>query len=470
MTVRVSAWLKFNAVGTLGAIVQLCMLALLKAGLELNYLAAAAIAVEAAVLHNFLWHERWTWRERTIARHSGLAGRIMRFHLTNGFISLCGNMTFMWLFVSKLRLGYFSANILAIAVCSLANFWLSDHCVFRSKPDGTALRSNVVLGSFLMLALPLPALYENSAADKLIRSATEFTYMLHLPEARAAAHELQRKYSDHPSGFLIEAETYWWEAQANPDDKKIEADYYRAQQIAQAKAEGAIQAGKYYKPELLAYLASAYGSYARFQVTQKDAYFSALRAGLRAHDYAQQVYALDSSYYDVYVGLGAFNYFAGTLPAAIKPFAWLLGATGDKNLGVSQLHTAMEKARYSRTEGRIVYYSALLSDNQYAQAFPILEALISDYPDNFVLYDWAAEWFREQNKISEGADYFDRMHEKQLKRSPLLAQYALLERAGLQLDGGSTREAAQTVQRIRSIPNADVLLNRKVEALARRLH
>jgi predicted Zn-dependent protease len=170
------------------------------------------------------------------------------------------------------------------------------------------------------------------------------------------------------------------------------------------------------------------------------------------------------------VGLGAFNYFAGTLPAVIKPFAWLLGATGDRNLGVNQLRTAMDKARYSRTEAHIVYYSALLSDNQYQQAFPILQGLLSDYPDNFVLYDWAAEWFREQNKGSEGADYFDRMHEKQLKRSLLLAQYALLEKADLQLEGGSTRDAAQTVQRIRSIPNTDALLNRKVEALAKRLH
>src|SRR5207244_824990 len=106
-------------------------------------------------------------------------------------------------------------------------------------------------------------------------------------------------------------------------------------------------AAKYYRPEVLAYLASAHGSYARFQVTQKESYFSALRAGLRAHKYAEQVYGLDKNYYDIYVGLGAFNYFAGTLPSMIKPFAWLFGAHGDKDLGVQQLQTAMQKAHYS---------------------------------------------------------------------------------------------------------------------------
>jgi len=310
-----------------------------------------------------------------------------------------------------------------------------------------------------------PALYEDGVADNLIRSATESTYMLNLAGARAVARELQRKYSDHPAGFLIDAETYWWEAQEDPGSKRIENDYYHAQQLAQEKAERAIQAAKYYKPELLAYLASAYASYARFQVTQKEAYFTALRAGLRAHDYAEQVFALDKNYYDIYVGLGAFNYFAGTLPAVIKPFAWLFGASGDKNLGVDQLQTAMEKARYSRTEGRIVYYSALLSNKEYGLAFPILERLISDYSDNFVLYDWAAVWFREQNKSPDGADYFERTYEKQLKRSPLMAQYALLEKAELQLAGTRKMEATQTLHRIRAIPHSDPLLFRKVEAL-----
>jgi len=46
-------WLKFNAVGALGVGVQLGTLAALTNGVGLDYLAATALAVEAAVLHNF---------------------------------------------------------------------------------------------------------------------------------------------------------------------------------------------------------------------------------------------------------------------------------------------------------------------------------------------------------------------------------------------------------------------------------
>src|ERR1041385_2213504 len=48
--------------------------------------------------------------------------------------------------------------------------------------------------------------------------------------------------------------------------------------------------------------------------SQKGAFFSAMRAGLRAHRYAEEVYKMDKNYYDIWVGLGAFNYFKGSLP------------------------------------------------------------------------------------------------------------------------------------------------------------
>ena len=49
-------WLKFNAVGAIGIVVQLAALAVLKGLLRLPYLTATALAVETAVLHNFVWH------------------------------------------------------------------------------------------------------------------------------------------------------------------------------------------------------------------------------------------------------------------------------------------------------------------------------------------------------------------------------------------------------------------------------
>jgi putative flippase GtrA len=130
-------WLKFNAVGLIGVGVQLVVLTLLRSGLNTNYLVATFIAVESAVLHNFVWHERWTWAERTRRNAGGLTGRLIRFHLANGLISIVGNLVLMWLFVSHLRMHYFVANLMAIGTCSIVNFLASDRLVFQNRRESS---------------------------------------------------------------------------------------------------------------------------------------------------------------------------------------------------------------------------------------------------------------------------------------------------------------------------------------------
>lgn len=130
---RVTRWLKFNAVGGIGIAMQMAVLAALKSGLHFNYLAATALAVEAAVLHNFLWHERFTWADR--ASGKGWA-RFVRFNLTTGGLSIAGNLALMKLFVGVAGWPYLVANGITIAVCSIANFLVSDRLVFRAAVTG----------------------------------------------------------------------------------------------------------------------------------------------------------------------------------------------------------------------------------------------------------------------------------------------------------------------------------------------
>jgi putative flippase GtrA len=123
-------WLKFNAVGAGGIAVQLATLGLLKSMLHLDYLAATALAVEAAVVHNYFWHERFTWADRTTG-NSWV--RFARFNMTTGLFSIVGNVLVMKVLVGGARLNYFVANILTIATCSIVNFLVSDRFVFKES-------------------------------------------------------------------------------------------------------------------------------------------------------------------------------------------------------------------------------------------------------------------------------------------------------------------------------------------------
>jgi len=143
-------WLKFNAVGGMGIVVQLAALALLKSGLHLHYLLATAAAVELSLLHNFVWHERWTWRDRGT---SGRVGRLARFHLANGFVSICVNLALMRILVGQLHWPYLGANLAAIAAGSLVNFFLGDLLVFR-RQAGLAAAGARAPGDRTALASP----------------------------------------------------------------------------------------------------------------------------------------------------------------------------------------------------------------------------------------------------------------------------------------------------------------------------
>ena len=123
-------WWKFNAVGAMGIVVQLAALTLLKSGVHLNYLLATALAVEAAVIHNFFWHERYTWADR---ESTSRLIRFAKFNLSNGAISILGNVALMRLLVGAIGLNYFIANGLSIAGCSLLNFVVSDRLVFTGR-------------------------------------------------------------------------------------------------------------------------------------------------------------------------------------------------------------------------------------------------------------------------------------------------------------------------------------------------
>jgi putative flippase GtrA len=131
-------WIKFNAVGGVGIVVQLAALAVLRSWLKLDYLLATGLAVEIAVIHNFLWHERFTWADRPVRRPMQSLVRLAKFNASNGAVSMVGNLGLMRLLVGEMKLNYVVANLIAIVVCSLVNFLLSDRFVFDAEANSAA--------------------------------------------------------------------------------------------------------------------------------------------------------------------------------------------------------------------------------------------------------------------------------------------------------------------------------------------
>jgi putative flippase GtrA/phosphatidylserine synthase len=123
-------WWKFNLVGIGGFALQLGMLWVLARIFGVHYLIATALAVEIAVLHNFAWHEAWTWRNLEV---EGRWHRLLRFNLANGFVSIASNVLFTLLLMQWIGLPLLVANAVAVIMMALLNFALAESWVFRRR-------------------------------------------------------------------------------------------------------------------------------------------------------------------------------------------------------------------------------------------------------------------------------------------------------------------------------------------------
>ena len=124
-------WCKFNLVGAMGMVVQLASLALFNRLTAGRYLLASAAALELTLLHNFAWHLHYTWRDRRDS--SALLAQLIRFHLSNGLVSMLGNLALMEILVHEARMPLLASNSIAILCCSVANFCLGNNWAFAAR-------------------------------------------------------------------------------------------------------------------------------------------------------------------------------------------------------------------------------------------------------------------------------------------------------------------------------------------------
>ena len=121
-------FVKFAIAGAGGFVIQVATLAVLTTVLDVNYLVATLLAVEAAILANFGWHQRWTWQDR-----SGPAlERLVRFNALNAITSILGSLFLTAVLVETAGLHVIIANVISVVMLSLVNFLGADRLVFRA--------------------------------------------------------------------------------------------------------------------------------------------------------------------------------------------------------------------------------------------------------------------------------------------------------------------------------------------------
>jgi len=203
----VTRYTRFAGVGVMGFAIQLATLTVLTAWFRVPHVVALCLAVEAAILHNFLWHERWTWRDRTAdTTLRARVERFVRFNAASGAVSLTGNVILTMIVISITHAPVPVANVAAVLCLTLLNYRIADRVTFRvasaasaTRPRARGLRMRVARSFFMCAAaaivgLAMPA--TTQAAEP--SSATLEAWNRYVARVEAT---LARETHD-PHGFL----------------------------------------------------------------------------------------------------------------------------------------------------------------------------------------------------------------------------------------------------------------------------
>ncbi|OGS07581.1 MAG: hypothetical protein A2270_10005 [Elusimicrobia bacterium RIFOXYA12_FULL_51_18] len=215
----------------------------------------------------------------------------------------------------------------------------------------------------------------------LSKKGIDSIYAVDLPEAKKNFELAVQKYPDHPFPRFGIAMTKWAELEYLEDESnpKLAEEYGALTDQAIDTAKSWL---KKHPADANAYmcLGGMYGLRARLAVMQHrwiKAYFD----GKKAISNTRKSLKTDPEVYDAYLGLGMYEYYAGTLPSVIKILAKLF-LSGDAKQGVEYIKLCKEKG----------YFNSLAAEL-------LLIEIYTEPGNQFRGPDIAVKWSAELRKI-----------------------------------------------------------------------
>jgi hypothetical protein len=121
------------------------------------------------------------------------------------------------------------------------------------------------------------------------------------------------------------------------------------------------------------------GNYAALIEKRKGAALEFLKS---SRSNAEQLIAIDPTYYDAYLAVGLENYVLGLHAAPTRLFLRFAGAQTDKKKGIESLKITAKSGHYLGPYARLLLAIAALRDHDQTAAKKLLASLASDFPQN----------------------------------------------------------------------------------------
>ena len=232
------------------------------------------------------------------------------------------------------------------------------------------------------------------------------------------AHDVEKAQPDHPLGYLLDAEAIWWKRYCAACEIKYgmvdawkrskesdDAEYLtltdsviRLAQAHLAQSETA---------EMHTYAGLGWALKVRVYALRAE-YRNAARTAVNGRTEMLTALKLDPDMADATAALGVYNYYVETVSPIVKVLRFFMGIPGgDKQQGVEQMETGMNKGLFLAVDARFILSRALRTyDQKYERALAVAEPLVSRYPHSPMFLLLVGNLNAELGRKEKASEYF----------------------------------------------------------------
>ncbi len=215
-----------------------------------------------------------------------------------------------------------------------------------------------------------------------IQNVIDLTVMQAYDEARNVCKNLQSQYPEHPIGYLFEAATLYSQMlDFELYDQKDE--FFELTSRVKSLCKGALKEDP--KNSWLYFFMGSATGYEAYVNGRDQKLYQAFREGLKSVDLLQKAFAIDSTNYDVYLGVGAYKYYKSKYS---RYLSWTPFVKDERDIGVEMIRTAVTKGAFSRAPAINSLLWILIDSKDFSEAIMLADEALAEYP-NSRFFLWA---------------------------------------------------------------------------------
>ena len=227
--------------------------------------------------------------------------------------------------------------------------------------------------------------------DSLALKGVEYIHQEKFDEAIAEFKKIIELDPDDPGAYMFIAVSFL----AISNDYRNPSYYKKFEEyidLAIQKGEKKMESGNYEAYDFL-YLGGSYGYRGIYRSFSGD-WWKAFWDGGKARKILKKGLEMDSTCYDIYFGLGAYNFYRSIKSKIL----WWLPFFGDnRQKGIDQTKLAIQKGKLTRDEAKYGLLRIYVENEQYDSALAVAEDLKKIKPDDPFLL-----WYRGEAQIKRG--------------------------------------------------------------------